>query len=228
MKKVFFTAGFVFLINVFISCASSDRIIRPLPEDGGFEIVGTIRVEFESHLNGEQLNEEAYFYLLEAAIKQYDGGINVREISWYKEGEDVSARGIVVRPDPLGKAGSSLERAAGQIMASLPPGSKIAIVYVSSQNPDTAEFITHELEYIMVRNGFTVMDRNQLDRIRHEQNFQSSGEVDDETAVSIGKIAGANIIITGSVTGSGTTGRLRLRALHTQTAQVMAAASEKL
>jgi hypothetical protein len=34
------------------------------------------------------------------------------------------------------------------------------------------------------------INRSELDRIRREQNFQMSGEVDDETAVSIGKIAG--------------------------------------
>jgi hypothetical protein len=113
-------------------------------------------------------------------------------------------------------------------MASLQPSSKIAIVYVSSRDPDTTEFIANELEYIMVNNGFTIIDRNQLDKIRHEQNFQLSGEVDDETAISIGKIVGANIIMTGSVTGSDSTRRLRLRALNTQTAQVMAVASEKL
>jgi hypothetical protein len=227
MKKHFFIE-FVLMINMFISCASSDKIIRPLSEDAGFEILSTIRIQFKSHLSGERLNEEAYFYLLEAAIKQFTGNINIREISWYKEGEDVSARGIVIRPNPMGKVEGSLERATEQIMASLQPSSKIAIVYVSSRDPDTTEFIANELEYIMVNNGFTIIDRNQLDRIRHEQNFQLSGEVDDETAISIGKIVGANIIMTGSVTGSDSTRRLRLRALNTQTAQVMAVASERL
>jgi curli biogenesis system outer membrane secretion channel CsgG len=80
----------------------------------------------------------------------------------------------------------------------------------------------------MVNEGFIIIDRSQLDRIRLEQNFQLSGVVDDETAVSIGKVVGANIIITGSVTGTDSTRRLRLRALNTQTAQVMAVASERL
>jgi curli biogenesis system outer membrane secretion channel CsgG len=113
-------------------------------------------------------------------------------------------------------------------MASIQPNSKIAIVYVSSSEPDTTEFIANELEYIMVNEGFTIIDRSQLDSIRQEQNFQLSGVVDDETAVSIGKIVGANIIITGSVTGTDSTRRLRLRALDIQTAQVMAVASERL
>jgi len=55
-----------------------------------------------------------------------------------------------------------------------------------------------------------------------------SGEVDDATAVSIGKFAGADIIVTGRVDGEGNLRRLRLRALNTQTAQVVGVASERL
>jgi hypothetical protein len=225
MKKRFFYIGLAAALTA--SCASSG-VLRPLAEAGGFEMLGVIRVEFESYLKGEKLNDEAYFYLLESAIQQFKGNIDIREISWYKEGTDVSARGVVIRPNPMGRVETSLERAAEQIMASLQPSAKIAIVYVSSIDAESAEFIASELEYIMVNNGFIIIDRNQLDRIRQEQNFQLSGEVDDETALSIGKIVGASIIITGTVTGSDATRRLRLRALHTQTAQVAAAASEKL
>jgi hypothetical protein len=54
------------------------------------------------------------------------------------------------------------------------------------------------------------------------------GEVDDDTTVSIGKFAGADIIITGRVDGEGDLRRLRLRALNTQTAQVVGVASERI
>ena len=85
-----------------------------------------------------------------------------------------------------------------------------------------------ELEYIWVNQGYFITDRSQLDRLRREQNFQMSGEVDDATAVSIGKFAGADIIVTGRVDGEGNLRRLRLRALNTQTAQVVGVASERL
>ena len=42
----------------------------------------------------------------------------------------------------------------------------------------------------------------------------------------MGKFAGAKAVITGGITGSGDMRRLRLRALDTQTARVLAAASE--
>jgi hypothetical protein len=121
----------------------------------------------------------------------------------------------------------SLENAANTIMSKLETGSRIAIVYVTAADTEISEYISNELEFIMIEQDFLLIDRSQLDRIRREQNFQMSGEVDDEQAVSVGKIAGADIIITGAVTGTGDLRRLRLRALDTQTGQVLTAASEK-
>ncbi|MFP3042896.1 CsgG/HfaB family protein [Treponema primitia] len=121
----------------------------------------------------------------------------------------------------------SLSRAANKIMEKLTPRTRIAIVYVTARDAEVGEYIAEELEFIMVEQNFTLIDRSQLDRIRKEQQFQISGEVNDDQAVSVGKLAGADIIITGAVTGSGDLRRLRLRALATQTAQVVVAASEK-
>ncbi|MDR2343018.1 MAG: CsgG/HfaB family protein [Spirochaetaceae bacterium] len=129
-------------------------------------------------------------------------------------------------PADTGVEGTLL-RAANALMAKIPPGSRVAIVYVTARDSEVSEFIAGELEFIMVENGYMLIDRSELDRIRKEQALQMSGEVDDNLAVSIGKIAGANVIITGAVTGSGDLRRLRLRALSTQSGQVLAAASEK-
>ncbi|MDR1411449.1 MAG: CsgG/HfaB family protein [Spirochaetaceae bacterium] len=122
---------------------------------------------------------------------------------------------------------AALSRAASTIMSRVPPRSKMAIVYVTARDAEVSEFIAGELEFIMVGRGLTLIDRSELDRIRREQAFQMSGEVDDTQAVSIGKIAGADVIITGSATGSGELRRLRLRALNTETGQVLAVASER-
>jgi hypothetical protein len=121
----------------------------------------------------------------------------------------------------------TLLRASNTLMAKIPQKSKIAIVNVAARDTEISEFIAGELEFLMVGKGYTLIDRSELDRIRKEQQFQMSGEVDDSQAVSIGKIAGANVIITGAVTGSGDLRRLRLRALDTQSAQVLAVTSER-
>jgi hypothetical protein len=115
----------------------------------------------------------------------------------------------------------ALQRSSQELMNTLSRDMNIAIISVSSADADVAVFITGELEYILVQNKYSIVDRNQLDKIKQEQNFQTSGDVDDSSAVSIGKFAGAGIVITGSITGTGTTRRLRLRALDTQTAKVV-------
>jgi predicted nucleic acid-binding protein len=123
---------------------------------------------------------------------------------------------------------SALIKAANTVMPNLQKEAIIAIINMSSDNSEVSEFITGELEYILVNNKFNVVDRSQLDKIRQEQKFQLSEDVDDNTAVTMGKFAGANVVITGAISGSGDMRRLRLRALDTQTARVIGVASEAL
>ncbi|MDR2807651.1 MAG: CsgG/HfaB family protein [Spirochaetaceae bacterium] len=121
----------------------------------------------------------------------------------------------------------ALAKGAQETLKNVQQKSNIAIVYITAPDKSTTDFITGELEYIWVNAGYTIIDRSQLDRLRREQDFQLSGEVDDETAVSIGKIAGADIIVTGRIDGEGNLRRLRLRAIDTQTAQVVGVSSER-
>ena len=123
---------------------------------------------------------------------------------------------------------SVLKKATDTVILNIPKETTIAIINISSDNSEVSEFIAGELENILVNNGFIVVDRSQLDRIRQEQNFQLSADVDDSSAVSMGKFAGANIVMTGAITGSGNMRRFRLRALDTQTARVAGSASEAL
>jgi len=86
-----------------------------------------------------------------------------------------------------------------------------------------------ELEYNLVNSGrFRIVDRRRLDQIRNEQNFQLSGDVDDNSAVSIGNMLGANIVITGEITGSGSNQRLIIKALDVRTGQIISMAREQL
>jgi hypothetical protein len=121
---------------------------------------------------------------------------------------------------------SALNNAVQTVMAVLKKDENIAIISVSSSDKELSEYIAEELEVMLVNNKFIVVDRRSLDQIRQEQNFQLSGDVDDSSAVSIGKFVGAKIVIVGNISGSGSLRRLRLRALDSQSAQVVGAASE--
>ncbi|MDR2194500.1 MAG: CsgG/HfaB family protein, partial [Treponema sp.] len=120
----------------------------------------------------------------------------------------------VQRPIGQSTLEAALYAAADVIIARLQPKTTVAVVSIASRDIESAEFVLDELAYVIVSSGtFKVVDRKSLDAIRLEQNFQSSGDVDDDSAVSIGKLLGANIVITGSITGVGSTRRLRLKAL---------------
>jgi hypothetical protein len=131
------------------------------------------------------------------------------------------------RPAGQSTLEAALYTAADVVIARLTPGTTIAVVSIASANIESAEFVVDELAYIIVSSGnFRVVDRKSLDAIRSEQNFQASGEVDDDSAVSIGKLLGANNVITGSISGTGSTRRLRLKVLDVMTAEIVAMASE--
>jgi hypothetical protein len=119
-------------------------------------------------------------------------------------------------------------RASGVFIGELPKNSTIAVLNVFSNNVELAAFTVDELEYqLVITKQFTIVDRKTLDSIRSEQEFQLSGEVSDQSAVSIGNMLGAGIVITGNISGSGSTQRLTLKALDVKTAQIITMAREQ-
>ena len=122
---------------------------------------------------------------------------------------------------------SAVSRAAAVVEEGIPQGATLAILSMASDDKALAEFVIEELTYVLVNaKKFTVVDRESLHSVLAEQKFQLSGDVDDNTAVSIGKILGASIVITGTVGGSGTTRRLSVKALDVKTAKIEAMARE--
>jgi len=90
------------------------------------------------------------------------------------------------------------------------------------------EFVLEEITgYLSSGGTLNLFDRKSLDSIRRERNFQMTGNVDDTTAVSIGKYAGADVVITGSTTGSDSTRRLRFKALDVKTSAILSQTSHR-
>jgi len=122
----------------------------------------------------------------------------------------------------------AIEKICETLIFELPRNSIIAVLSVSTRDRELAILTIDELEYQLVNSHeFRVVDRNTLDRIRAEQNFQMSGDVDDNSAVSIGKMLGASIVITGTISGSEPNQRLTIKALNVQTAQIVAMEREQ-
>ena len=69
----------------------------------------------------------------------------------------------------------------------------------------------------------TVVDRQRMETLRQEMDFQLSGDVDDEYALSIGKRLGAQTIISGAINPAGDIYRLRVQAVSVETGVILAA-----
>jgi hypothetical protein len=121
---------------------------------------------------------------------------------------------------------NAVATASNKVTKIFTQNSRIAIIYISSDNKKFTDYVYGELEHIWVNKDYILTNRSEIERLRREQNFQMSGEVEDTTAISIGKIVGADIIITGSVDGEGDLLRLRVRAIETQTARVLVSTSD--
>ena len=241
------------LIAFMSSCGTappptSKNPYRPISNTQKSAVIGTVEIVFQTRQvpgyleDNRYISNMAYIELLKDAKELYDDNVDVFDITWthvntiYDDNKkwihsEFHANGKVILLD-VGKGFAGIEdaliRASNDAMKNVPKNSVIAIVFITAQDKSITKYIANELEFILVKNGYIISDRSQLELLRKEQNFQLSGEVDDRTAIGIGKILGANVIITGNLEGRNDLRRLRLRVLNTQTGQVIGAASERL
>ena len=116
---------------------------------------------------------------------------------------------------------AAIKEAATQMETRIPSGTLVALVSFASPSTAFSTQILTRLESAIVSSGkLVVVDRANLDKVRAEQGFQLSGEVDDESAKSIGKLLGAGAIVTGSLTDLGDVYSLTLKAINIETATV--------
>jgi hypothetical protein len=122
---------------------------------------------------------------------------------------------------PADELDAAIRAASDYFNKQLSKGNKLVILNVQSDFPALSEYIIDELIANTVNDRvFSVVDRQQLNTIRAELEFQTSGEVSDESAQSIGQMLGAQSIISGAVSRIGDLYRLRVRALSVQSAQI--------
>ena len=112
----------------------------------------------------------------------------------------------------------AVEKSAKKIAEELPANSRVAIVAFESENDNLSDFIMEELTGVLVNLGIEVADRQNLEYVYKELNFQMSGNVSDETAQSIGKFLGAQFVITGQLTNLGKSYRYSTNVIHVEKA----------
>jgi hypothetical protein len=116
---------------------------------------------------------------------------------------------------------NAVKQAAQELLENIPANLRISFVGGRGSNQNTLDFVLEELTAAAVNAGITVVDRQQINNIIAEQRFQLSGEVSDETAVSIGRLSGSQIIVSCSVTGASSQRRLRVRAITVETGVIL-------
>jgi len=113
----------------------------------------------------------------------------------------------------------AIQASADEITKNLTPGIKIAVLSFKSESGRLSAYVIEELNgYFVQGKKIKVVDRTSLELIRQEMKFQMSGEVSDESAQAIGKMLGAQAIITGSLASIGDGYRFRIYSLNVVTA----------
>lgn len=127
---------------------------------------------------------------------------------------DLGAQEAVSLDDAIGEAAAEL----GRVIAR---GNKVAVLNFSGGSDRFSNYVIEELTGAIVNQRIlTVVDRRQLDLIRKEMNFQQSGEVSDESAQEIGRLLGAQTIVSGSLESIGAVYRFRIRAIEVRSASI--------
>ena len=107
-------------------------------------------------------------------------------------------------------------------------GKRIALLPINAADKDNGDYAYDTITVMFVNAlKYDMVERARINDIIQEHNFQLSGMVSDETAVSIGKFLGANVIIIGDISGSANTQRLVFRALDVETGKILGISSER-
>ncbi len=107
-------------------------------------------------------------------------------------------------------------------------GSRLSVAVLTfasnEEAQNLAESVTEKLVTQLVNlRRFRVIERSALDKIMEEQKLGMTGFVDDETAVKVGKLAGADLIILGRINIEIGFAKVSARGIDTETSELIVA-----
>jgi len=111
-----------------------------------------------------------------------------------------------------------IDKSAEKISGEIPKNSRVAVISFESASYNLSNYIIGELNGSLKDQGINVVDRQNLAMAIKELNFQMSGYVDDNTARSIGKMLGADVVVTGQLLNLGVLYRYQASAIEVETA----------
>ncbi|MDR2808567.1 MAG: CsgG/HfaB family protein [Spirochaetaceae bacterium] len=117
---------------------------------------------------------------------------------------------------------SAIKQAAEGIVQSLKSTATIAIMNVSETEQEFVDGIIDDITTLIISSKtITVVERQNHNLIEAEQQFQMSGFVADDSALSIGHELGVSVIITCAITGTSSMRRLVIKAIDVETAEIV-------
>ena len=130
-----------------------------------------------------------------------------------------------------GQTPVSLDRAiqncAEEIESVLMQNAIVAVLSFSSRAKPFSDYVLYEMMTSLQKSKkITLVERERLDLVLQEQNFQASGHVSDSSAQFIGQLIGATSIVTGSIEDVGRYYRIRFRAIDVESGAIQALSAE--
>lgn len=113
-----------------------------------------------------------------------------------------------------------VDRAVWDFSYELGTNTKVAIMSLETESESLSERLVSDLESELTASGCIVLNRSNIDSIIKELEFQTSGMVDDYSAVSIGHMLGAEKIIVGSAKNQVSHLRVELKLIDLETTLV--------
>jgi len=169
----------------------------------------------------------------EEAIKQFDeiyseyGSVAAKmnaAILRESIASDAAARAEMNRlfSDTNGLADKAVRNAIDALYSKLPPGANIMIVRSNSTERTMLDYVINQMTKTVVQAGrLNVVDRANQALITAEQQYQLSGNVDDNSMVSIGHQLGVQYIVICWISGAKSLRRLNQKVLNIETAQII-------
>ena len=115
----------------------------------------------------------------------------------------------------------ALKIAAASAAGNTERGEIAAVVDFRSSSPQFSQRVTGDLTALLLENGVRVVERRNIEPVLREQEFQYSGDVDENSMVSLGHLLGADSIITGSGENMADYYRMNFTMLSVETAEVL-------
>ena len=99
---------------------------------------------------------------------------------------------------------------------------------IMGRNEEVAKYVQEDVTTALVNSGqFNVVERSKLQSVLDEFKLAQTGLIDPTGAKQIGKLLGADLILTGTLAATGDEWNVNLRLLNTETGLITAALSKK-